>query len=70
LRNLASRAPFIALSAKSGHGLDAWLDWLDRELAALRTRAPSSEYLPAHHVHHEHHHFDPRPRQRVAEETP
>jgi len=41
LRNLASRAPLIPLSAKTGHGLDAWLDWLQR--SASRRRSHDSE---------------------------
>ena len=40
LRQLASEAPIVPLSARKGTGLDAWLDWLRSELAALReTRA-------------------------------
>ncbi len=36
LRELASEAPVVELSARKGTGLDAWLDWLRAELAALR----------------------------------
>ncbi|MDH3716461.1 MAG: hydrogenase nickel incorporation protein HypB, partial [Gammaproteobacteria bacterium] len=31
LRQLANAAPIIEVSAKSGLGLQAWLDWLDTE---------------------------------------
>lgn len=31
LRALASRAPFLTVSAKTGDGLDAWLEWLRTE---------------------------------------
>ena len=36
LRQLASEAPVVEVSARKGSGLDAWLDWLQAELAALR----------------------------------
>lgn len=36
LRRLASTAPAIRLSAKSGEGMDAWIGWLLSELAAYR----------------------------------
>ncbi len=36
LRELASEAPVVELSARKGTGLDAWLDWLRAELTALR----------------------------------
>ena len=36
LRRLASSAPVIRLSAKSGDGVDAWISWLLSELAAYR----------------------------------
>ena len=38
LRQLASEAPVVEVSARKGTGLDAWLDWLQAELAALRGR--------------------------------
>ena len=38
LRNLASTAPCMTLSARKGDGMDAWLDWLRAQLAALRSR--------------------------------
>ncbi len=36
LRNLANPAPVIELSAKTGAGLQGWLDWLQQELTACR----------------------------------
>ena len=38
LRNLASTAPCMTLSARKGDGMDAWLDWLRAQLVALRSR--------------------------------
>ncbi|MDD5632893.1 MAG: GTP-binding protein, partial [Methylococcales bacterium] len=32
LRNLANDAPVIAFSSKDGHGLDAWIAWLQAEI--------------------------------------
>jgi hydrogenase nickel incorporation protein HypB len=47
LRNLASDAPVLELSARSGAGMDSWIDWLIGERAAR---------LPRHAVHPEHVH--------------
>ncbi len=38
LRNLASAAPVLELSARSGAGMDAWIGWLIAERAARRPR--------------------------------
>jgi hydrogenase nickel incorporation protein HypB len=38
LRNLASTAPFMNVSARKGDGMDAWLDWLRAQLVAVRSR--------------------------------
>jgi hydrogenase nickel incorporation protein HypB len=38
LQELACSAPVIEISARSGTGMDAWLDWLLREVAALEQR--------------------------------
>ena len=60
LRNLASSAPMIPTSAKSGDGMNDWLQWLretvDQNLKALQSARP----VQAHH-HHDHdddHHHD------------
>jgi hydrogenase nickel incorporation protein HypB len=46
LRNLASAAPVLELSARSGAGMDAWIDWLIHERAACRPRrAPHREHV-------------------------
>jgi len=36
LRNLANAAPVYRLSAKAGEGLEAWFEWLDATLVAVR----------------------------------
>jgi hydrogenase nickel incorporation protein HypB len=36
LRELASAAPVLELSARSGNGIDSWIDWLVRESEACR----------------------------------
>ena len=38
LRGLASPAPAMRLSCRSGEGMDSWCGWLDRELARNRAR--------------------------------
>jgi hydrogenase nickel incorporation protein HypB len=48
LRELASEAPVIEVSARRGSGMDAWLDWLRGELTAQRARvAQGRTALPA-----------------------
>ncbi len=39
LRQLASEAPLLSLSARSGSGTDAWIAWLRGAVAALRAPA-------------------------------
>lgn len=41
LRAIGSDAPVIRLSSRSGLGLETWLGWLARELAARRARSAS-----------------------------
>jgi hydrogenase nickel incorporation protein HypB len=43
LRELASEAPVMALSARKQAGMDAWLQWLRAELAAHRERVARGE---------------------------
>ena len=38
LRQLASSAPLFNISARKGEGMEAWLDWLRTELAAVRAQ--------------------------------
>jgi len=70
LRELASEAPVVTLSARSGSGMRAWLEWLRAEHAAARARAASGETVhPAiqpegQHLHaheHGHHHHGGHP---------
>jgi len=50
LRALASRAPFLAISAKTGEGFAAWLDWLRKEriegLSSTASASPPSVLSP------------------------
>lgn len=39
LRQLASAAPLLQVSARSGAGIDTWLDWVRGELAGVRALA-------------------------------
>jgi hydrogenase nickel incorporation protein HypB len=55
LRNLACSAPVIRTSAKSGAGIDDWLQWLRAQVA--RQQAATTGEVPApHHRHHTHDH--------------
>jgi len=68
LRELASQAPVITLSARSGEGMAAWLAWLRAEYAAAKARVaggqtlrpaiqPDGQRLHAHpHAHPQHMH--------------
>jgi hydrogenase nickel incorporation protein HypB len=61
LRRIGCRAPFLTLSAKSGAGLPAWLDWLDNALrvhrAGLKPVAPGAPaHPPLHHHAQDHSH--------------
>lgn len=44
LRNLASRAPVLQISARKNLGLQAWLDWLRSELARQRAQVSHAEF--------------------------
>ena len=67
LRELASTAPVVRLSARSGEGMRHWLDWLRSEHAAAQTRAangetlrpaiqPDGQRIHAHETTRPHHH--------------
>lgn len=43
LRQLASTAPLIRVSARKGEGMDDWLDWLRAGVAAARTQDAAAE---------------------------
>ncbi|MCG6966447.1 MAG: hydrogenase nickel incorporation protein HypB [Chromatiaceae bacterium] len=73
LRELASTAPVHTLSARSGEGMQAWLDWLRSEHSAAKDRAahgqtlrpaiqPDGQRLHTHeHTHQHAHHGHGRP---------
>jgi len=44
-RELANEAPVLPISAKSGDGLEAWLAWLQAEIAAQKSRAAAGETI-------------------------
>ena len=52
LRNLASPAPLIRTSAKSGDGIDDWLDWLRETIEKTRLASQDKPLSRAHHHHH------------------
>jgi hydrogenase nickel incorporation protein HypB len=54
LRNLASPAPLIRTSAKSGDGMDNWLKWLRETVEENRLAFQNAP--PAHTHSHDHHH--------------
>ncbi len=67
LRNLATAAPVMTLSAKNDDGIEAWLNWLTSEFDAVRDRAargetvrpaiqPDGQHLHAHEHSHAHSH--------------
>jgi hydrogenase nickel incorporation protein HypB len=45
LRELASQAPAMTLSARKGVNLDAWLDWLATQVSEHRTRTARQQTL-------------------------
>ncbi len=53
LRRLASAAPLIQTSAKSGEGMKDWLNWLRDTVEKNRLTAKDAPPLPAHHHHHD-----------------
>ncbi len=54
LRKLASSAPLIQNSAKSGNGMEHWLTWLRDTVG--KTRLVQQDTAPARAHHHHHHH--------------
>jgi hydrogenase nickel incorporation protein HypB len=53
LRKLASPAPLIRASAKSGDGMEKWLRWLREAVNEVRLAIEAAPPAPAHH-HHTH----------------
>jgi hydrogenase nickel incorporation protein HypB len=45
VRALANPAPLMLLSAKSGKGLEIWLEWLRAETLAVRERTPKHPFV-------------------------
>ncbi len=54
LRNLASPAPLIHTSAKSGEGLETWLQWLRESVDEVRLAIKAAPQVQKHHHHHVH----------------
>jgi hydrogenase nickel incorporation protein HypB len=51
LRNLANAAPVLEISARSGFGMNLWIDWLTTERASRRDRHTHANHTHAGHVH-------------------
>jgi len=47
-RALASPAPVIPLSSRSGEGLEAWLQWLEHEVSEHKLRVQQNQTLRPH----------------------
>ena len=45
LRQLASRAEVLPLSARKGDGLEAWFDWLARQRALTAAKSPRADQV-------------------------
>ena len=59
LRNLASAAPVIHVSSKSGDGMVDWLNWLDRQIEENRLSVKSLAHDHLHaHAHKDERNFD------------
>ena len=57
LRNLASSAPVIHTSAKSGEGMEDWLNWLRALVTETRLAVQQDPGTHSHsHHHHDHNH--------------
>jgi len=56
LRNLANAAPMISVSAKSGDGLNDWLQWLREAVDEVRLAIKDIPLEQRQHQRHHHHH--------------
>lgn len=56
LRNLANPAPLISVSAKSGDGLNDWLQWLREAVDEVRLAIKDIPLEQRQHQRHHHHH--------------
>jgi hydrogenase nickel incorporation protein HypB len=64
LRNLANPAPLIQTSAKSGDGMNDWLEWLRQVVAGNRLSNQPDPHVRGHtHRDHENHGHDHDPGQ-------
>lgn len=45
LRNLANSAEVIELSARTGEGVDLWIEWLQSQLKSVRRRVEGGEFI-------------------------
>jgi hydrogenase nickel incorporation protein HypB len=56
LHDIASDAPVLELSAKSGAGMDQWFAWLDAGIGKQRAHLEQHPVAAGHHHHHHHDH--------------
>jgi len=63
LRNLASAAPVIPVSARKPINIAAWTAWLRGEVVRIRASQSTAHHSHEthHHDHHDHHHSHERP---------
>jgi len=54
LRKLANPAPLIRASARSGDGLENWLQWLRETVTGVRLAMKTAPNAHGHHHHHTH----------------
>jgi hydrogenase nickel incorporation protein HypB len=60
LHDIASAAPVIELSARTGDGMASWFDWLKQQIAQQQARiADGSVKFHRHHPHHHEHVHSP-----------
>jgi len=59
LRNLANPAPLIRVSARSGDGLENWLQWIRDTVQQTQLENKPGEFAEKIHHHHHHHAADP-----------
>ena len=65
LRDIASTAPVIELSAKDKSGMDQWFDWINQQIDIRKTYVEQHPVAAGkghdgHHHHHEHEHKETR----------
>lgn len=62
LRDLASHAPIIHVSSKSGEGMNAWLGWLQSKFERNKKvlKPVRQDHVPMHNHNHENDHYHHR----------